>query len=173
MLKRRHAFRRASDLHAASDHGRGDHIRRTVQLEVLSDLGGRSHERTGEEHRARRHAHAHRRWPMPPKKDSESWKSRRRTSSSGSSVRRFVPTIADTSRPHAAHFAVQDHDAFHPFRPRIRRQASGSHTGVPGRRVARLAQATVLCLFRDAPAGSRTWIYRLGGGRLIHWTTRA
>jgi hypothetical protein len=26
---------------------------------------------------------------------------------------------------------------------------------------------------RDAPARSRTWIYRLGGGRLIHWTTRA
>ena len=25
----------------------------------------------------------------------------------------------------------------------------------------------------NAPAGSRTWIYRLGGGRLIHWTTRA
>src|SRR5205807_1753529 len=25
----------------------------------------------------------------------------------------------------------------------------------------------------DAPARSRTWIYRLGGGRLIHWTTRA
>lgn len=24
-----------------------------------------------------------------------------------------------------------------------------------------------------APARSRTWIYRLGGGRLIHWTTRA
>ncbi len=26
---------------------------------------------------------------------------------------------------------------------------------------------------RNAPARSRTWIYRLGGGRLIHWTTRA
>ena len=26
---------------------------------------------------------------------------------------------------------------------------------------------------RSAPARSRTWIYRLGGGRLIHWTTRA
>jgi hypothetical protein len=25
----------------------------------------------------------------------------------------------------------------------------------------------------NAPARSRTWIYRLGGGRLIHWTTRA
>jgi hypothetical protein len=25
----------------------------------------------------------------------------------------------------------------------------------------------------SAPARSRTWIYRLGGGRLIHWTTRA
>ena len=28
-------------------------------------------------------------------------------------------------------------------------------------------------LSSHAPAGSRTWIYRLGGGRLIHWTTRA
>ena len=28
-------------------------------------------------------------------------------------------------------------------------------------------------LRRHAPARSRTWIYRLGGGRLIHWTTRA
>src|SRR5207237_10117695 len=28
-------------------------------------------------------------------------------------------------------------------------------------------------LFSSAPARSRTWIYRLGGGRLIHWTTRA
>jgi hypothetical protein len=27
--------------------------------------------------------------------------------------------------------------------------------------------------FPHAPARSRTWIYRLGGGRLIHWTTRA
>ena len=27
--------------------------------------------------------------------------------------------------------------------------------------------------FVSAPARSRTWIYRLGGGRLIHWTTRA
>ena len=26
---------------------------------------------------------------------------------------------------------------------------------------------------RDAPARSRTWICRLGGGRLVHWTTRA
>ena len=26
---------------------------------------------------------------------------------------------------------------------------------------------------KSAPARSRTWIYRLGGGRLIHWTTRA
>ena len=28
-------------------------------------------------------------------------------------------------------------------------------------------------LYSSAPARSRTWIYRLGGGRLIHWTTRA
>src|SRR5207302_91975 len=26
---------------------------------------------------------------------------------------------------------------------------------------------------KHAPARSRTWIYRLGGGRLVHWTTRA
>src|SRR5207302_3386057 len=38
-------------------------------------------------------------------------------------------------------------------------------------RVEENRQSQVLLL--HAPARSRTWIYRLGGGRLIHWTTRA
>jgi hypothetical protein len=36
-----------------------------------------------------------------------------------------------------------------------------------------LKSAPLAAFSPDAPARSRTWIYRLGGGRLIHWTTRA
>ena len=45
-----------------------------------------------------------------------------------------------------------------------RERQSGMSAGQP--RVSRVFAS-------HAPARSRTWIYRLGGGRLIHWTTRA
>jgi hypothetical protein len=41
------------------------------------------------------------------------------------------------------------------------------------RRRDRPRPAQLQALSPHAPARSRTWIYRLGGGRLIHWTTRA
>src|SRR5438105_3576049 len=43
----------------------------------------------------------------------------------------------------------------------------------PETEAAATAHAHCSASSRDAPAGNRTWIYRLGGGRLIRWTTRA
>src|SRR5437660_2763964 len=54
-------------------------------------------------------------------------------------------------------------------RPGSRSESSISPTAGQRGSLAAIRSAATL----HAPARNRTWIYRLGGGRLIHWTTRA
>jgi hypothetical protein len=63
-----------------------------------------------------------------------------------------------------------DHAEWAPMGTGVQNAVSGRLLAIlPYRPNPALAQ-TILA---SAPARSRTWIYRLGGGRLIHWTTRA